>query len=174
MKNLNKKGFTLIELLAVIVILGTIMLIAIPAIGSVIDEKRKNTFASSAQLFASGANTYVLTLPGASPAADTSGKIVAVKASTVSGISTTGAYAMKTDDIKMERGNPKQSSFGAAYDTDKSFVLIVPNNDGWNYYVQLVDNAGHGIKLTLNTDITEKSVVSTNTFTAVSFNTITS
>lgn len=40
---MNKKGFTLIELLAVILILGIIALIAIPAITNVIDDAKKGS-----------------------------------------------------------------------------------------------------------------------------------
>ena len=37
----NKKGFTLIELLAVIIILGILMIIAIPAVTSYIQSSRQ-------------------------------------------------------------------------------------------------------------------------------------
>ena len=40
-KNKNKKGFTLIELLAVIVILGILMLVAIPSVTRFINQSRQ-------------------------------------------------------------------------------------------------------------------------------------
>lgn len=57
---MNKKGFTLVELLAVIVILAVIMLVAVTAIGPVIERANKGAYASSAQIILSGAeNAYV-------------------------------------------------------------------------------------------------------------------
>lgn len=52
---LNKKGFTLIELLAVIVILGVLMIVAVPAIGGVINNSRQNAMISSAKMYISTA-----------------------------------------------------------------------------------------------------------------------
>ena len=53
----KEKGFTLIELLAVIIILGILMLIAIPSVTSYINNSRKNTYAET------GANYVKATIP---------------------------------------------------------------------------------------------------------------
>lgn len=45
----NEKGLTLIELLAVIVILGIIAAIAIPSIGGLIENSRKDAHIANAQ-----------------------------------------------------------------------------------------------------------------------------
>ena len=44
---MNKKAFTLIELLAVIIILGILMLIAIPSVTNYINNSRKSTYVTT-------------------------------------------------------------------------------------------------------------------------------
>ena len=60
MKKINRKGFTLIELLAVIVILGIILMIAVPSISGVIANSRRDSFVRTADLYIEGARNMAL------------------------------------------------------------------------------------------------------------------
>lgn len=57
----NKEdGFTLVELLGVIVILGIILAIAIPGIGTIVDNAREKTAAQQDELIIDAAQMYYL------------------------------------------------------------------------------------------------------------------
>ncbi|NMO96665.1 prepilin-type N-terminal cleavage/methylation domain-containing protein [Paenibacillus lemnae] len=56
----DEKGFTLIELLAVIVILGIIAIIAIPLIGNIIDNSKKDADVATARQLYDAARLYVI------------------------------------------------------------------------------------------------------------------
>ena len=55
-----KKGFTLIELLAVIVILAIIALIATPIILNIIEDSKKQSIISSANIYVDGLSKYIV------------------------------------------------------------------------------------------------------------------
>lgn len=57
----KEDGFTLVELLAVIVILGIIVAIAIPAVGRVIDGAREDSNSAETELVIDAARIYFTT-----------------------------------------------------------------------------------------------------------------
>lgn len=57
-KKLNQKGLTLVELLAVIVILGIIAAIAVPAIGNIITNSKVNALKADGQNILAAAQMY--------------------------------------------------------------------------------------------------------------------
>lgn len=61
----NEKGLTLVELLAVIVILGIIAAIAIPAIGNIIENSRVKAIKADALMVLSAADLYFVDNPDA-------------------------------------------------------------------------------------------------------------
>ena len=56
---MKNKAFTLIELLAVIIILGILMLIAIPSVTTYLENSRKNTFVDTVKSLIKGSTTLV-------------------------------------------------------------------------------------------------------------------
>ena len=58
-KKKTKTGFTLIELLAVIIILGILVLIAIPSVTKVINDSRKETYIDTVKKYVNGATILV-------------------------------------------------------------------------------------------------------------------
>lgn len=56
---INKKGFTLIEILAVVVIIGTLMLLIIPVAIGVIDDAKQSTYNSQTKSIENAARSYI-------------------------------------------------------------------------------------------------------------------
>ncbi|MFW6319928.1 MAG: prepilin-type N-terminal cleavage/methylation domain-containing protein, partial [Bacillota bacterium] len=54
----NNKGVTLVELLIVIVILGIIAAVSIPAVGNIVDNAQRDAFGAEANNIRSAATTY--------------------------------------------------------------------------------------------------------------------
>lgn len=132
MKKVNKKGFTLIELLAVIVILGVLLAIAVPAVTKYINSSKKSGYIANIKRFMDSARSEVLDGEYNAP------------------VSTNEATVIYFDHLqpKLEKGG-RTSSYGAEYDMNSSFILIV--NEGtaektdYKYYVAARDNNGYGI-----------------------------
>lgn len=120
-KTKKKKGFTLIELLAVIIILGILMIIAIPSVTRYINDSRKSTYIDTAKGIISGARNLV-----------NEGKLQMFDTDTT--------YYIPTDCIKTE--TESRSPYG---DFDKSYVLVTYDGKGYNYYWVSRDETGQGI-----------------------------
>ena len=118
----DKNGFTLIELLAVIIILGILMIIAIPSVTRYISDSRKASYISTAKENITGARNKV-----------NDGKLGMFDTDTT--------YYIPVSYIKTENAN--KSPYG---EFTQAYVVVVYNGKGYNYYWTSVDDAGQGIK----------------------------
>ena len=133
----DKKGFTLIELLAVIIILGILMIIAIPSVTKYISDSRKSSYIDTAKEIIGGARNLV-------------------NDGSLEMYDTNVTYYMDTRCVKTE--NASKSPYG---EFAKSYVVITYNGKGYDYYWTSVDKAGMGIKKILKLSLlNEDEIVS--------------
>lgn len=136
----RSKGFTLIELLAVIVILGVIMLIAIPSVTGYITSSRKNSFASTGANIIDAVRKYAIAANGLP---NYTGDKVVYRV-----VDENGKIA-----VKLDSGGTK-SAFGAAWIAGYNYVVIeATDNNNYNYYYAGYDASGNFIPLTLEDDL---------------------
>ncbi len=121
MKN-KEKGFTLIELLAVIIILGVIMLIAIPSVTKYINDSRKKTYITTTKEIISGARTKV-------------------NEGTLEMFNQGATYYIPTSCIKTE--NSSRSPYG---EFTIAYVVVTYHKSGYDYYWTGTDASNMGIK----------------------------
>ncbi len=138
----NKKGFTLIELLATIVILGIIMVVAVPNVTGIIYKNRANTYIEDAKKLATLAD-YVIrggTKDITKPSSD--GQCIALS-------------LFYLDNAEFE-----DPPYGGEYDKENSFVVVKKNGTKLEYYVQIVekfkDTNYRGVPLTLSSKLNEE------------------
>lgn len=133
----KKNGFTFVELLAMLVILGLIMVIAIPNITGMLNNQKINQFKSDANSMAEAAKVKV-------------GKDrVLVRPKNGECIVFSLNYLDDTDSIK---SGPN----GGNYDQFDSFVVYTRNGTKYEYYVRLVEeynNKRTGLDLLKSTEI---------------------
>ncbi len=119
MKKINEKAFTLIELIAVILILGVIMLIAIPNVLSTIERNKKEIYITDAKTMISEAEKKIR--------AD-----VTIKKPDANGITVITLDRLNTGEVE-------ESPYDTKYCKSKSFVAIIKNDKGeLEFYAHLI------------------------------------
>lgn len=141
MKKLNKKGFTLIELLAVIVIMGILMMVAIPAMQKYIDNSRKDTFADTAKQYGNAVKNLVLSNSLKCGASEAS----AVDVEAVEG---NKYYYLPIDSDATRNALVSTGDKSPWGSTISGYVVWHIEADGSsnNYSVHLSDDGKHGMK----------------------------
>lgn len=151
----NNKGFTLIELLAVIVILGVLMIIAVPMVTKYITSAKKDAFVDTAKAYINSARysylngDYILGPNGNDTCA----------ASIDSGSGGDMYVKFKYIDVDKTGGN---SSFNKEIDKENSYVHIHSDADGkYTYYVAMRDTGKNGFQEKEESVLSKKDVVNT-------------
>lgn len=142
MKKLNKNGFTLIELLAVIVIMGILMMVAIPAMTRYIENARKDTFMDTAKQYVNSVRNLWA-----------SDSIVCGTENTIATALPAGTYYVPIDSSTDENDQILESGGKSSWSNAdvKGYVKMEvstdtsTNKNTTKYYVNLADKNGHGI-----------------------------
>lgn len=135
MKIKNKKGFTLIELLAVIVILGVLLAIAVPAVTKYVSSTKQSAFVSDLKMLMKTSKQEALMATYPTP------------------VNPYDATIISLDKLRDElESGGKTTSYGGEYEYNNSCVIIVNTRSAENpkntAYVAALDTNGYGIGVT--------------------------
>ncbi len=122
LKNKKKKGFTLIELLAVIIILGVLVMIAIPLVSAYISNSRKAGYINTIKNVMDSAKNVVV-----------DGKLEMYDVNTT--------YYIPASLIKTDNG--LVSPYG---EITEAYIGVIYTGSGYEYYWICRDTTGQGIK----------------------------
>jgi prepilin-type N-terminal cleavage/methylation domain-containing protein len=138
-KRLTRKrtrGFTIIELLAAVIILGIILIIAVPAVTKYLDDSRSSSYVTTAKNIMSATRVMV-----------NSGKFSFYDADV--------SYYIPTTCVQSENSN--RSPYG---DFDPAYVIVNYEKSGYSYYWVSRDEEGIGVAVPVSfDDFTEDDIV---------------
>lgn len=144
----DENGFTLIELLAVIVILGILMIVAIPQVTKYIENSKKSTYADTAKSYIDSARYMLLNDDFTTKNND----------STCTLPEKGGTIYIKLEDIKLEKGGTN-SSYGKPFDLKNSFVMVKNNGEKFEYSIFIKDGGYNGtVEITAETDVDQTKI----------------
>ena len=139
----NESGFTLIEIIAVVVILGVILTIAVPAVSSYIVSSRKTNYAATA-------NSYLETIRGEYEMKEFGDYIDEDE-----------LMIVPVKLIHLETGGKNSSPFGD-FDYGRSYAVITTELYTDNYYINFYDSSGYGLLNVKSDSITSSRVEKLN------------
>ena len=134
---MKNKGFTLIELLAVIVILGVILIIAIPSVSTYISSSRRSTYISQAEGYIDGVINMIASKEISTRRKDTT-------------------YYIPIECIEIDKGG-YESPYG---EWKEAYVVVTYTDQKYNYYWTSTDEEGMGVLLTYRDKLNEDSIKS--------------
>ena len=155
----NKNGFTLIELLAVIVIMGVLMMVAIPAMTRYIENAKRDVFADTAKKYISAVR-YTMLSDGFTCNMGTSGTGKPISGDCgLTDLEPGGkSIVVPASFIELENATEK-SPWGKTFDGRYAWIKIsnvgTSEKPEYKYYFVGTDSSKNGI-----TSITEESEIS--------------
>ena len=149
----NRKAFSLIELLAVVIIMGILLLIGVISVTEYISESRKDTYLTNARLHVDAARRMY-------------------GAETLSQMPNDGeALLVPLAITDTDRENKGLKSPYGDLNVERSYVVIVNNDDKRFYYVVAIDEAGYAIKGIVEDELARNSITTEhaeNTYPTIS------
>ena len=142
---MNKKGFTLIELLAVIVIMGILMMVAVPAVNRYVEKSRKSTFVNTTKEYLNSArnlwyaNEMICCNSGCDDASN-----YTIPSNSIEN----GTYSIRINTKDATDGNPKLLSSGGTSPWGKSnmfgYVQVTVTNGEADFKIAVNDQTDVG------------------------------